>query len=75
MITMLAWSHFNDRYSDAKVNLYFLSVFITSNTDFAYHPPLILVTSDKVFGRIDVRYKPVLTTLHQIFGCKGRKYY
>lgn len=65
--------HFH--FSDAKVNLYLLSVFITSNTDFVYHPPVVFVTSRKVFGRKCIRYKPVLYTLVLFFGCKSRKFY
>ena len=59
--------------SGAKVHLYLLSVFITSNTDFVYHPPEAFVTSRKVFGRFCIRYKPVLYTLVFVFGCKIRK--
>ena len=61
--------------SGAKVHLYLLSVFITSNTDFVYHPPVVFVTSRKVFGRFCIRYKPVLYTLVFVFGCKIRKFY
>ena len=61
--------------SGAKVHLNLLSVFITSNTDFVYHPPVAFVTSRKVFGRFCIRYKPVLYTLVFVFGCKIRKFY
>ena len=61
--------------SGAKVHLCFLSVFITSNTEFVWYSPLVFVTPCKVFGRKCILYMPVLTTLYQIFGCKGRKYY
>ena len=59
--------------SGAKVHLYLLSVFITSNTDFVYHPPEAFVTSRKVFGRFCIRYKPVLYTLVLFSGAKLEK--
>ena len=68
----LSWPHLSYpfHFADAKVNLYFLSVFITSNTDFAYHSPEAFVTSRKVFGRFCIRYKPVLYTLVLFSGAK-----
>ena len=56
--------------SGAKVHLYLLSVFITSNTDFVYHPPVAFVTSRKVFGRKCIRKKPVSTLLYLFSGAK-----
>ena len=59
--------------SGAKVHLYLLSVFITSNTNFVYHPPLVFVTSRKVFGRKCIRKKPVSTLLSYFSGAKLEK--
>ena len=56
--------------SGAKVHLYLLSVFITSNTDFVYHPPVVFVTSRKEFGRNCIRNTPVCTLLSYFSGAK-----
>ena len=58
------------RMSGAKVHLYLLSVFITSNTDFVYHPPVVFVTSRKEFGRNCIRNTPVCTLLSYFSGAK-----